>query len=103
MAQSFALLAVPAVTVSAVIYFGLFGIFGPRGIVALEDTRARLDLAEVTLQQIADERRRLAHRVALMERPEADADLVEEMARKVLMDGAPHQVAVPRGALRGAN
>ena len=94
--QSFALLALPAVTMSAVIYFGLFGIFGPQGLLALADSKAQLGLARATLRQTADERLQLAHRVALMEKPEGDPDLIEELARKVLMDGAHNQVAVPR-------
>ena len=27
---------------------------------------------------------------------QGDGDLIEELARKTLMDGAPHHVAVPR-------
>jgi hypothetical protein len=48
-------------------------------------------LAQVTLQ-----RDHLAHRIQLMEGGHADPDLVEELARGQLMDGAPNQVAVPR-------
>jgi len=40
-------------------------------------------------------RARLEHRIALMTN-NADPDLVEELARPQLMDGAPNQVAVPR-------
>ena len=40
-------------------------------------------------------RARLEHRIALMDK-NADPDLVEELARTQLMDGAPNQVAVPR-------
>ena len=94
--QTFAVLTLPAVAISVVTYFGLFGIFGPNGILALEDTQARLELAEANLSQIGDQRQRLARRVALMEKPGGDADLVEELARNVLMDGAPHQVAIVR-------
>ena len=95
--QSFLVLALPAVAISVVIYFGLFGIFGPNGILALEDTQARLEMAKANLSQIGDQRRQLAWRVVLMERPGGDADLVEELARIELMDGAPHQVAIARG------
>ena len=94
--QTFAVLTLPAVAISVVTYFGLFGIFGPNGILALEDTQARLELAEANLSQIGDQRRQLANRVALMEKPGGDADLVEELARNILMDGAPHQVAIVR-------
>jgi cell division protein FtsB len=94
--RSFALLTLPAASVSIVIYFGLFGIFGPNGILALEDASARLELAKASLLQIVDQRQRLTRRVALMEQPGGDADLVEELARNVLMDGAPNQVAIAR-------
>jgi cell division protein FtsB len=94
--QSFAVLALPAVAVSVVIYFGLFGIFGPNGILAFEDASARLELAKANLLQIVDQRQQLARRVALMEQPGGDTDLIEELARNVLMDGAANQVAIAR-------
>lgn len=97
-AQSFAVLALPVAAVSVVIYFGLNGIFGPNGILVLEDTKARLELADAQLLQMTGERQQLADRVALMERPGGDPDLVEELARNVLMDGAPNQVAIARSA-----
>lgn len=81
-----------------VVYFGLFGIFGPQGVIALADTKARLGVAEARLLQIEGQRDKLAHRVALMEKPGGDPDLVEELARQVLMDGAPNQVALLRTA-----
>ena len=94
--RTFVVLALPAVAISVVTYFGLFGTFGPNGILALEDTQARLELAKANLSQIDDQRQQLAWRVALMEKPGGDADLVEELARNVLMDGAPRQVAISR-------
>jgi hypothetical protein len=48
------------------------------------------------LAQIKEDRERLQHRIGLMAPNSADADLVEELARSQLMDGAPNQVAVPR-------
>ncbi|MBV9991181.1 MAG: hypothetical protein JOZ72_07790 [Alphaproteobacteria bacterium] len=39
---------------------------------------------------------RLEHRIALMRPGAVDPDLVEELARGELMDGAPNQIAVPR-------
>ena len=50
------------------------------------------------MRRLTSERDRLAHRIQLMEDGHADPDLVEELARSQLMDGAPNQVAVPRTA-----
>ena len=92
----FSVLVVPAVSLAVVSYFGAYAIWGNRGILALEDTQARLGIQQQQLAQIEDTRGRLEHRIALMEKDGADPDLVEELARGQLMDGAPNQVAVPR-------
>ncbi len=94
----FSLLVVPAITLAVVSYFGTYAIWGNRGILALEDSQAKLGIQQEQLSQLQDNRQRLEHRIALMEQNGADPDLVEELARGQLMDGAPNQVAVPRGA-----
>ena len=91
----FGALVVPAITVAVVAYFGAYAIWGNRGVLALEDTQARLGVQQQQLAQLHDSRTRLEHRIGLMEK-NADPDLVEELARGQLMDGAPNQVAVPR-------
>jgi len=91
----FGVMVVPAITVAVVTYFGAYTIWGNRGILALEDTEAKLGIQQEQLAQIQDTRARLEHRIALMEN-NPDPDLVEELARGQLMDGAPNQVAVPR-------
>jgi cell division protein FtsB len=91
----FGVLVVPAITVAVVAYFGAYAIWGNRGVLALEDTQAQLGIQLQQLAQVQDSRTRLEHRIALMEN-DADPDLVEELARGQLMDGAPNQVAVPR-------
>jgi cell division protein FtsB len=92
----FSMLVLPAVTIAVVGYFGAYAIWGTRGLLALEDIDAKLALQQEQLAQLQDSRARLRHRVELMERPDADPDLVEELARGQLLDGAPNQVAVPR-------
>jgi cell division protein FtsB len=92
----FSVLVVPALSLAVVSYFGAYAIWGNRGILALEDTQAQLGIQQQLLSQIEDSRGRLEHRIALMEKDGADPDLVEELARGQLMDGAPNQVAVPR-------
>ena len=77
-------------------YFGYFAIWGERGVLELQKVQGRLQSDQAQLAQVKDERERLQHRIELMAPGSADADLVEELARGELMDGAPNQVAVPR-------
>jgi cell division protein FtsB len=91
----FTTLIVPAVTLAVVSYFGTYAIWGHRGILVLEDTQAQLGIQQQRLAELQVSRTRLEHRIALMDK-NADPDLVEELARTQLMDGAPNQVAVPR-------
>ena len=90
----FAVLVIPAITVAVVTYFGAYAIWGNRGVLALEDTQAQLGVRQQQLAELQASRQRLEHRIALMSKH--DPDLVEELARTQLMDGAPNQVAVPR-------
>ena len=94
----FSLMVVPAITLAVVSYFGTYAIWGNRGILVLEDTQAKLGIQQEQLAQLQDNRQRLEHRIALMEKPDADPDLLEELARGQLMDGAPNQVAIQRPA-----
>ncbi|HWF65435.1 MAG TPA: septum formation initiator family protein [Rhizomicrobium sp.] len=90
----FAVMVVPAITVAVVAYFGAYAVWGNRGVLALEDTQAQLGIRQQQLSELQANRQRLEHRIALMEKN--DPDLVEELARTQLMDGAPNQVALPR-------
>ena len=90
----FAVLVVPAITVAVVSYFGAYAIWGNRGVLALEDTQAQLGVRQQQLAELQASRQRLEHRIALLSQD--DPDLVEELARTRLMDGAPNQVALPR-------
>src|SRR3954464_8422730 len=90
----FTVLVFPAITVAVVSYFGGYAIWGNRGILALEDTQAKLGIRQQQLAELQANRQRLEHRITLMTRD--DPDLVEELARTRLMDGAPNQVALPR-------
>jgi len=94
----FGALVLPALTIAVICYFGFYAVWGERGLFQLEDARARLGVGQAQLAQIQGDRDRLAHRIQLMEGNSADPDLVEELARGQLMDGAPNQVAVPRDA-----
>jgi len=84
----------PAVSVAVGSYFGYYAIYGERGYMALTAVQTRLADANTRLALATDQRQRLEHRIALLK--SGDPDLVEELARTKLMDGAPGQVAVPR-------
>jgi cell division protein FtsB len=90
----FTVLILPAISMAVVGYFGTYAIWGNRGILALEDTQAQLGIRQQQLAEVQASRQRLEHRIDLMSHH--DPDLVEELARTQLMDGAPNQVAVPR-------
>ncbi len=94
----FGALILPALSIAVVCYFGFYAIWGERGLFQLEDAQARLGVGQAHLAQVEGDRDRLSHRIQLMEGDPADPDLVEELARGQLMDGAPNQVAVPREA-----
>ena len=94
----FRLMVLPAITIAVVSYFGGHAIWGERGILALEDAQAKLALQQQELARLNHDRARLEHRIGLMSQPNPDPDLVEELARTELMDGAPNQVAVSRSA-----
>jgi cell division protein FtsB len=97
-ARFFTLMVLPAVTIAVVSYFGGYAVWGERGILALEDSQAHLALQQQQLAQLQQQRARLEHRIQLMNHTNPDPDLVEELARTELMDGAPNQVAVSRKA-----
>jgi cell division protein FtsB len=92
----FMAMILPALSIAVVGYFGGYAIWGERGLLVLDDSEAKLGIQQEKLAQVASDRDRLAHRIQLMEEGHADPDLVEELARTRLMDGAPNQVAIPR-------
>lgn len=96
MTRVFAAMLLPAVSGAVAAYFGYYAIWGARGAMALADTQAELGVRKEELTQLRDQRLRLEHRIALMKPGQVDPDLVEELARGELMNGAPNQVAIPR-------
>ncbi len=96
MTRVFAAMVLPAICGAVTAYFGYYAVWGERGALAFEDAQARLGLQQEQLAQIRDARLRLQHRIALMKPGAVDPDMIEELARGQLMDGAPNQVAVPR-------
>ena len=94
----FSISVLPAITCAVVAYFGYYAIWGERGLLALADTQAGLGVQQEQLAQLQGTRARLAHRIELLSPGSIDNDLVEELARGQLMEGAPGQIAVPRPA-----
>jgi cell division protein FtsB len=92
----FGALVVPAICAAAIAYFGYYTVWGARGLLALSDTRARLAVADDQLASLKDDRRRLEHRIHLLQPGAADPDLVEEIARSQLLGSTPGQIVVPR-------
>jgi len=90
------MLVFPAVSITTAGYFGNYLVRGERGLLVLEDTEAKLGVAREVLAQTESQEEKLSHRIQLMEGEQPDADLVEELARGQLMDGAPHQVSMSR-------
>jgi len=86
-------LSVPALLGGAA-FFGYHGLYGERGYVTLTTLRGELAVSQIRLAQLTEQRTRLQHRIDLLKA--GDPDLVEELARTKLMDGAPGQIAVPR-------
>ena len=89
-------MVLPAICGAVSAYFGYYAIWGERGALAFEDTQAKLGVQQEQLAQVHDQRQRLEHRIKLMTPGEVDPDMVEELSRTQLMNGAPNQVAVPR-------
>ena len=94
--QFFGALAFPAIAAAVTAYFGYNLLYGQRGYMAFADAQTKLALHREQLRAAEDTRHGLEHRMRLLEPGHVDPDLVEELARIQLMDGAPGQVAVPR-------
>jgi cell division protein FtsB len=94
--RNFSVIALPAVCCAVSLYFGYSGIFGNRGLIAWSQTRAELAEAKSGLSEIRARREALEHRISLLDGRAIDADLLEEVARSVLLETRPDEVAIPR-------
>jgi cell division protein FtsB len=94
--DNFFMLMIPAICVAVTFYFGYAGIFGERGILSWNETRTELAVAKQELDQARTERKALQHRITLLNEHAIDPDLLEEVARGVLLENGPGEVAVPR-------
>jgi cell division protein FtsB len=94
--RNFGVIALPAICCAVCLYFGYSGIFGNRGLIAWGQTRAELVDAKGDLSEIRAKREALEHRILLLDGRAIDADLLEEVARSMLLETRPDEVAIPR-------
>jgi len=87
---------VPAICCALILYFGYSGIMGPRGFLALTKSEADLGAAKRELATLRAERTALQHRISLLDEKALDPDMLEEVARSLLLQGHPDEVSVPR-------
>jgi len=94
--QTFSIIIIPAICFAVTFYFGYAGIFGERGLNAWNETRTELVIANHELDVIRAKREALQHRISLLDDKAIDPDLLEEVARAVLLETRQGEVAVPR-------
>ena len=94
--RNFSAVTVPAICCAVCLYFGYSGIFGNRGLIAWSETRTELAAAKNDLSEIRSRREALEHRITLLDGRAIDPDLLEEVARSVLLETRPDEVAIPR-------
>lgn len=94
--DNFFMLMIPAITLAATSYFGYSSIFGERGILSLNETKAALAVAKQDYDRKRTERLAVQHRISLLDERHVDADLLEEVARSILLETGANEVAVPR-------
>jgi len=94
--RNFNTIAVPAICCAVCLYFGYSGIFGNRGLIAWSQTRTELAAAKGDLSGSRAKRQALEHRISLLDGRAIDPDLLEEVARSVLLETRRDEVAIPR-------
>jgi len=79
-------------------YFGYHAVWGSGGYYARKQAEVKLARQDAVLNTLHAKHQELQHRIDLLQKN--DPDMIQELARTELMDGAPGQVAVPRDAIR---
>ena len=77
-----------------VFYFLYTAIRGERGFLELNRLKAEAANAEETLARVKEEKESLEHKIQLMRGENADADLLEEEARRLLNFSKPNEVII---------
>jgi cell division protein FtsB len=96
LSDNLGLMIVPTICCALTLYFGYSVVAGPRGLFALRNTQGELAMAQHELADVSAQRKALQHRIDLLDDKALDPDLLEELARSVLAQGPPGEVAVPR-------
>jgi len=86
----------PAICCAVSFYFGYSFFFGERGLLVWRQTQDTLAAAKQDLAALHQKRAALQHRISLLDGKAIDPDLLEEVARGVLLETRPGEVAVPR-------
>ena len=87
---------IPVICCAVSVYFGYSGVFGERGLIAWNDSESKLAVAKRGLNEVRIKREALQHRISLLDDKAIDPDLLEEVARGLLLENRPDEVAVPR-------
>ncbi len=90
------LILLPAICCAVSGYFGYSFFFGDRGLLAWRQTQDELAVAKHDLADVRAKREALQHRISLLDGKAIDPDLLEEVARGVLLESRSDEVAVPR-------
>jgi cell division protein FtsB len=86
----------PAICCAVSGYFGYSFFFGDRGLLAWRQTQDELGIAKRDFASVRAKREALEHRISLLDGKAIDPDLLEEVARGVLLESRSDEVAVPR-------
>ena len=84
----------PLFGIVAIGYFAYHAVQGERGLIAWWEIRAELAYAQSVLDGYRNDRRKIEHRVRLLEGNTLDGDMLEERARVVLGLGYPNEIIV---------
>ncbi|WP_416897310.1 MAG: FtsB family cell division protein [Minwuia sp.] len=87
-------LAVPAICLALIAYFGFHGIQGERGLNALQSLEDETAARQDELARLNAEREILQRRVDLISGPEVDGDILGEQVRRLFGWTAPGEIVI---------
>ena len=87
-------LIAPTLCMLAVIYFGYHGVQGDRGLLAYSKLERNVQKAEIELQAMRAESRRLGRKVALLHPDHVDPDMLDEQVRGILGLAHPDELII---------
>lgn len=90
-------LAASALAIAMIGYFAWHAVYGASGILAREQLTQRVAELQRELAVVADERKAMERRVALLKAQSLDPDILEESARAALGLAHPNDVVILHG------